>query len=204
MLCLVSGATPTLRRFARHGCYGRLVVPTSGDWPLRGLVWACDNSAFSGFEPGRYIRMLERLRDHRGCEWVTAPDVVADAEATLLNFEQWEPVLRVNYGRPVALVGQDGMTPDDVPWDAIRALFIGGTTEWKLGPAARALIEAAQERGKWTHMGRVGTGIRIRYCQALGLDSIDGGVFSTHPEQGFGNFTRLLTNPEPSLEAAAV
>jgi hypothetical protein len=52
------------------------------------------------------------------------------------------------------------------------------------------------------HVGRVGTKKRIRYCQAIGADSIDGGVFSTHPRQAFGNFTDLLLNPEPNLEAA--
>lgn len=202
MICLVSGATPTLRRHSRLGCYGRLIVPTSGDWPLRGMPWACDNSAFSGFEPGRYINMLERLRDHPGCLWVTAPDVVADAEATLLNFEQWEPVLRVNYGRPIALVAQDGLDPEEVPWDRIAALFIGGTTEFKLGAEARELVVEAHDRGKWVHVGRVGTRKRIRYCQAIGAQSIDGGVFSTHPEQAFGNFTRWLLEPQPSLEAA--
>jgi hypothetical protein len=202
VVCLVSGATPTLRRYSRTGCYGRLIVPTSGDWPLRGMVWACDNSAFNGFEPDRFIRMLERLRDHPGCLWVSSPDVVANAEATLLNFEEWEPVLRVNYGRPVALVAQDGLELDAVPWDRLQALFIGGTTEWKLGPDARELATEAKARGKWLHVGRVGTKKRIRYCQAIGADSIDGGVFSTHPEQGFGNFTALLLNPEPNLEAA--
>lgn len=202
MICLVSGATPTLRRYARHGCYGRLVVPRSGDRPLPGLTWACDNSAFAGFEPDRYIRMLEYLRDVPGAQWVTAPDVVADAEQTLLAFEQWEPVLRINYGRPVALVAQDGLAEEDVPWDKIHALFVGGTTEYKLGAEARALVELAKERGKWVHVGRVGTGKRIRYCQAIGADSIDGGVFSSHPRQAFRNFTDLLLNPEPALEAA--
>lgn len=202
MICLVSGATPTLRRFARLGCYGRLIVPTSGDYPLRGLPWACDNSAFAGFDPDRFIRMLERLRNHPRCMWVSAPDVVGNAEATLQAFEQWEPVLRVNYGRPVALVAQDGLTVEDTPWDDIHALFIGGTTDWKLGAEARVLIEAAKARGKWVHVGRVGTKKRIRYCQHVGADSIDGGVFSTHPLQAFNNFTSLLLNPEPNLEAA--
>lgn len=203
MIALVSGATPTLRRWARHGCYGRLVVPTSGDWPLRGMSWACDNSAFWGFEPERYVRMLERLRDHPGCRWVAAPDVVADAEATLQAFEQWEPVLRVNYGRPVALVAQDGLTLADVPWASISCLFIGGTTDWKLGAPARELIGAALARGKWVHVGRVGTGRRIRYCQALGVTSIDGGVFSTHPLQAFRNFTPLLLTPELACREGA-
>lgn len=202
MICLVSGATPTLRYYARYGCYGRLIVPTSGDYPLPGLPWACDNSAFGGFEPGRFVRMLERLRDWPGCEWVTAPDVVADAEATLLAFEQWESVLRVNYGRPVALVAQDGLSADDVPWSDIRCLFVGGTTEWKLGADARELVAEAKARGKRVHVGRVGTRKRIRYCQAIGADSIDGGVFSTHPRQAFRNFTRVLLDPQPSLEAA--
>lgn len=203
MICLVSGATPSLLTWARRapGVYGRLINPRSGDSPIPGLPWACDNSAFSGFEPDRFITMLERLRDEPGCLWVSAPDVVANAQETLWQFEQWEPVLRLNYGRPVAFVAQDGLSAGDVPWDRLQAFFIGGTTEFKLGAEARELAGEAKARGKWIHVGRVGTKKRIRYCQALGADSIDGGVFSSHPRQAFRNFTDLLINPEPSLEA---
>lgn len=62
VICLVSGATPSLLTWARRapGVYGRLINPRSGDSPIPGLPWACDNSAFSGFEPDRFITMLGR------------------------------------------------------------------------------------------------------------------------------------------------
>ncbi|MET7951049.1 hypothetical protein [Micromonospora sp. NPDC005324] len=35
---------------------------------------------------------------------------------------------------PAALVAQDGLKAPAVPWHAIDALFIGGSTAWKLRP----------------------------------------------------------------------
>ena len=196
MICLVSGATPTLRRFAHLGCYGQLINPRSGDWPELGLPWACDNGSFAGFNEALFWRMLERVSFFTGCRWVTAPDVVADSARTLSLFHTWAPRLH-ELGFPVALVAQNGLVPEDVPWDDIAGLFVGGDTAWKLGPQAAELVRIANGRGLWTHMGRVGTGKRIRYCQWLEIDSIDGGVFSTHPLQAFRNFTKLLVQPDP-------
>src|SRR6266567_778281 len=42
----------------------------------------------------------------------------------------------------------------DVPWDVFDALFIGRSTDWKLGPAAEALVREAKQRAKWVHFGR--------------------------------------------------
>jgi hypothetical protein len=42
-----------------------------------------------------------------------------------------------------------------VPWDAFDVLFLGGTTDWKLGPAAADLTAEARRRGLVVHMGRV-------------------------------------------------
>ena len=108
-----------------------------------------------------------------GCLFVTAPDVVGDAAQTLRNFAEWRSELD---GFPVALVGQDGLGVP--PWDEFDALFIGGTTEWKMGAQARRLIREAKERGKWVHMGRVNSYARGRYARWLGCDSIDGTQFS--------------------------
>jgi len=46
--------------------------------------------------------------------------------------------------------------------------------DWKLGAAARALVADAKARGKWVHMGRVNSGKRLRYAEAIGCDSCDG------------------------------
>lgn len=109
--------------------------------------------------------------------WVVAPDVVADASATLLRFRLWRPVL--DYLKlPIAFVAQNGQENLPVPWDAIRCLFIGGSTEWKLGYHAARLIREAQSHGKWVHMGRVNTLRRARLASALDVDSIDGSSLS--------------------------
>jgi hypothetical protein len=59
-------------------------------------------------------------------------------------------------------------------WPRIDALFIGGSTDWKLGPAARTLVREAKRRGLWVHMGRVNSLKRIAYAAEIGCDSIDG------------------------------
>lgn len=51
---------------------------------------------------------------------------------------------------------------------------IGGSTGWKLGPAARALVCEAKRRGQWVRMGRVNSLKRIAYAAEIGCDSIDG------------------------------
>jgi hypothetical protein len=75
----------------------------------------------------------------------------------------------------VGFVAQDGCEHGLVPpWWSFDALFLGGSTAWKLGPDARALAGRAKQRGKWLHMGRVNSLRRLRYAQAIGCDSVDG------------------------------
>jgi hypothetical protein len=122
--------------------------------------------------------MLDRLHHVGGrCLFVTVPDVVGDALATARQFERWwtAPARR---GLPVALVAQDGLQDMgrwlSTAWPRIYALFIGGSTAWKLGPAARALVREAKSRALWIHMGRVNSLKRIAYAAEIGCDSIDG------------------------------
>lgn len=142
------------------------------EWP-----WAADNDAFSKWDEGRYRDMLDRIEGREGCLFVTSPDRVGDAWGTLQLFNEWFPLLEGRF--PVAYVGQDGQDDDvPVPWEAIDAFFVGGTTEWKMGTQAAALTREAKARGKWTHMGRVNSYERARYARWLGCDSIDGTQFS--------------------------
>lgn len=46
------------------------------------------------------------------------------------------------------LVAQDGLERLRIPWNSFDALFIGGTTEWKLGAAARAIARDASLHSK--------------------------------------------------------
>jgi hypothetical protein len=89
----------------------------------------------------------------------------------------------------VAFVAQDGLESLTVPWDDFDVLFIGGTTEWKLGPQARALVADAKARGKWVHMGRVNSERRYRYAHAIGCDSVDGTYLTFGPDE---NLPKLL------------
>jgi hypothetical protein len=132
-----------------------------------------DNGAFAGFDATRFVAMLDRYRQERGCLFVVAPDVVGDAASTLKLWPFWSQAIR-GYGFPVAFVAQDGLTARMTPWTELDALFIGGTTAFKLSREARMLAGYAKARGKWLHMGRVNSRRRVKYALQLGVDSIDG------------------------------
>jgi hypothetical protein len=116
------------------------------------IQWAADNDCFAGFDEGRYLNMLQALTCRPGCLFITCPDVVADAGATLRRFDQWRPVLQLVWAtvneddvdpdqpvhQPIAFVAQDGQERLPVPWERFEALFVGGSTQWKLGPHAAA------------------------------------------------------------------
>lgn len=155
--------------------FGRLFQPRHVNAVARTaelMPWAADNDAFHNFDEPRFRAMLERLEGHPGCLFVAAPDVVGDADTTLERFQTWGPAIRRKL--PVALVAQDGLTLAGVPWEEIDALFIGGTTEWKMGGSARRLVDAARARRVWVHMGRVNSYQRAVYAAAIGCDSVDG------------------------------
>lgn len=136
--------------------------------------FAIDNGSFAKFDAKAFLSLLERERARKElCRFVAVTDVVGSARRTLELFERWSvlPELR---GWPLALVAQDGQEDLEIPWDDIAAIFIGGTTEWKMSRHAAACIKAAKALGKWAHVGRVNTPARFEYFEDLGADSIDG------------------------------
>jgi hypothetical protein len=180
-LLLVSGATQTLPKYPE---VGRLIVPRARNRPeTLALVprrWAMDNGAFSKFRADLFLAMLQQFRTASGCLFVVAPDVVANAGSTIELWAQWAPVIR-GAGFPVAFAAQDGLRPDAVPWEC-DALFIGGSTAFKLSREARSLAAYAKARGKWVHMGRVNSRRRLRYAMQIDIDSIDGSSLSWFAE----------------------
>lgn len=180
-MILVSGATATVDRYAGSGCIGRLLRPGNGNRPTA-LPWAADNGAFTGFDADKFRDFLDRIANASGCMWVAAPDVVADHSATLERFASWEPEMH-RAGFPVAFVLQDGADPSSVPWSSCDAVFIGGSTRWKVSEMARGLIMHARRRGKRTHMGRVNTRSRMLIAHQFGVDTIDGTKFSKWPDE---------------------
>jgi hypothetical protein len=145
--------------------------------------WIADNECFEAtkFRPRRFLAMLDRRSEHRQtCVFVTVPDVVGDAAATLRRWRVWQPILA---GWPLAYVAQDGADATSVPWSDMSALFVGGSTEWKLGADAAALAECAHSKGMWVHMGRVNSRRRTLYAASIGCDSVDGTALTFRPDE---------------------
>lgn len=151
-----------------------IVTPKQGNRIPEGAWFCADNGAFGKGYPGDdgWWRWLSTLPADR-CRFAVAPDVVGDAEATMKSSLPWLPKIR-SLGIPAAFVAQDGAETVGVPWDEFDVLFIGGSTEWKLGEHARALVSEAKSRGKDVHMGRVNSAKRMRYANSIGCDSADG------------------------------
>lgn len=153
-----------------------------------GVVWCADNGAYSDkFVEAEWWRFLvKHAGDAATCLFAVAPDVVGDAQATIERSTPWMPKIRA-LGYPVAFVAQDGQEDLPVPWDAFDVLFIGGSTEWKLGHHARRLAAQAKRRGKRVHMGRVNSAKRYRYAAAIGCDSVDGTYLAFAPDANLQN-----------------
>lgn len=156
---------------------GRLVCPVNWSGAAKtnevGIPWAADNRAFVDFQPGKYSLMLAGISGLTPI-FVTAPDVVGDAKATDILWRFWAPIIEAHDLAP-AYVAQDGF--ERIPHNA-RAVFIGGTDEFKLGAEGRRACKEAHRRGLWLHMGRVNGIGRIGYANELGVDSIDGTQWS--------------------------
>lgn len=197
MIVLVHNAPATLAPYkSKH--LGVLSSPDRFYPDVEGWKWAADNGAFSGFKPDKFRRMLDALYGLPGCLFVTSPDVVGDATRTLELFEEWYDEL-VAAWLPLALVAQDGLTPDQVPWQRIDSLFIGGSDGFKMGEDAAQLVAQARVRDKWVHMGRVNGHQRMRYAKAIRCDSMDGTSLSWFRDTYLPEFLNHASQPPQML-----
>lgn len=172
---------------------GLMLTPNKGNVPWAGMPWAADSGLYTAagqraFDVSAYLRWLQARRAHRAdCLFATAPDVVGDAAATWTRSAPVLPQIRA-LGFPAALVAQDGWASAPGDWTAFDALFVGGTTAFKLSEPAYALAQEAKRRGKWVHMGRVNSGRRFRAARGAGYDSVDGTYLAFAPDT---NMARL-------------
>lgn len=183
MLYFATASGPRVREAMAAGTLGMIANPASGNVVMPGVRWCADNAVFGGKYPGdiEYLSWLSERRQYVStCVFATAPDVVGDAWATLERSAPMFELIR-ELGYPVALCAQDGLEDLVVPWDEFDVLFIGGSTEWKVGPAAAGLVAEAKQRGKWVHMGRVNSLRRLRIADAMGCDSVDGTFLAFGP-----------------------
>jgi hypothetical protein len=98
---------------------------------------------------------------------------------TLERFREWH--MWLCHLQRLAFVLQDGAErPGRVPWEApgLAAVFVGGSTRWKLGPEAADLVRQARRRGLHVHMGRISSARTIRYARSIGCTSFDSSRYS--------------------------
>jgi hypothetical protein len=176
---------------------GYIDTPAQGNVRPAGVTWCADNGCYSDkWDEQKWWKFLtDNAHDAASCLFAVAPDVVGDALATHERSAPWLQKIR-DLGYPVAYVAQDGLESLELPydgtdwWDSFDCLFVGGSTAWKLGPHARAIVAEAKARGKWVHMGRVNSEKRYRYAHAIGCDSADGTFLTFGPDV---NLPRLKT-----------
>lgn len=147
-----------------------------------GRKWCADNDAFHGlFCPDTFRHWLAKMSTFSNrCVFVACPDVVGDAEATLQLWREWAPLID-RLGYVPAFVCQDGQKPNQIPGIA-EAIFIGGSTEFKMGVSARDCVAEGKRRRAWVHIGRVNSQRRLAYFSSLGADSADGTTVNRGPE----------------------
>jgi hypothetical protein len=184
-----------------EGTLGAFVTPATRNKVRHGWKWGLDNGAYAGFDEDAYLSALEAYRPFMaGCLFVAVPDVLYDWEATLASWRDWCDYL---HAWPRAIVLQDGATIESIPWDEAHTLFIGGSTEWKLSPDARALITEGVRRGMPVHMGRVNSFSRLKYADSLGCATADGTYLGFGPDTNLPKLLRWLdrnqANPEFNL-----
>lgn len=249
MLYLANPSTAPIRAQITGFRLGAILTPRQGNrLPADGL-YAIDNGCgpTSKGEPGSgypgdeaYLHMLAQAAEAEGadpcdpdthrCLFAVAPDVLADAEATLARSH---PMLGwIDYfGFRPAYVAQNGQEHLPVPWDDFQALFLGGSAEcapcgyvrphtdlarrrcpycrrplveWKLGAAARELTAEARARGKWVHMGRVNSLTRLLYAEKIGCDSCDGTYLTNAPNKLLPVLLDWLDKADRQAELAGI
>jgi hypothetical protein len=163
-----------------------MTTPAQGNRIPDGARYACDNGKFGKGWPGadRWFEWLTTTVDQYGpqrCLWAVAPDVPFDAVSTLTESRPWLAKIRA-LGIPAAFAAQDGSENDLIPWGEFDVLFLAGSTEWKIGPAAARLATEAKVRGLTVHMGRVNSLRRMTIASTFGCDSADGTYLAFGPD----------------------
>lgn len=195
---LTGVSNPAVRAIAHSADIGLLVTPDTGyvgqipSYPF----WAADNGCFN--HPERSVEdFLRWLAKVPVGLFASAPDVVGNAQFTLQRSLPTLPLIRA-LGWPAAYVAQDGIEQTEVPWEEFDVLFLGGTTEFKLGSIAQEYTRQAKLKDKKVHMGRVNSYKRLKLASEWGCDTVDGTFLAFGPRVNLPKllrwFERLKTN----------
>jgi hypothetical protein len=190
-----------LQRFP--GQLAHLMGPERGGWRTPLADFALDNGAYGlrktgGYPHGRLLGLYGKMEGrvlHDWCMrpvWVAVPDVVYDARATLAQWRWAAPYWDALYMVRLALVVQDGMTPDDV-WQLDRqpdVVFVGGSTDWKW-----ASLSTWTQYFRHVHVGRVNWYEGLWQAAEAGAESCDGTGWFRGPPHGkqYQGLIRFLT-----------
>lgn len=195
-----------IAELATHGI-GECFVRGESCWPPRRRPWFYDNGAFGDWRSGRpfdakaFESDLAIIREGSAGrpDFIVCPDLVAGGTASLEFSLGWLPKLRsLCPGQRVYLAVQDGMVEANLPkglGSYFNGVFVGGTAPWKLETGPR-WVRLAHRNALPCHIGRVGTGERVRWARLIGADSLD----SALPLWGADNlrvFLDSLTGPGP-------
>lgn len=111
--------------------------------------------------------MINQATKYKPPMFIVAPDVVGCHDRTLVLWNHYFPLLK-EFGFPIAFVAQNGCTIDLIP-ESADWIFVGGIDPWKMEN-----IENFVGHGRPVHVGRVNSIGRLKYCESIGVDSVDG------------------------------
>lgn len=171
-----------------------------GGWRQPVGMFAIDNGRFPCWRKGSkwnesaFLKLIDTAMPHMP-RWIVVPDVVGNCEATLREWDAWEPRLR-QLGVDLAFAVQDGATKEIVPSNA-DIVFVGGTTDWKWHTAWMWCHAFPR-----VHLARVNTE-KWLWCSAnCGAESCDGtGWFRGDKKQTRG-LVRYLEMSQQGLSPA--
>jgi hypothetical protein len=167
-----------------------------------------DNGCFSNFDEAAFMRMAQIAIYDNDCKWFAMPDVVGSHTDTIHNFNVYVKKLskhfipKPDFSKKAAFVIQDGCNWRSIPWHQIKAVFLGGTTKFKMSRTAWVILEEAKKKGKWVHVGRVNTPPRITYFHGI-ADSIDGTGMAKYDQMlddAIDTITRLNKSTQMRLD----
>jgi len=120
----------------------------------------------------KFIDLTYRLDPGR-LAFVASPDIIADPDQTLELFYGWRPHF-LHLRLRTALVLQDGMTTQDIPWPELEAVFVGGTDQYKFSPDVYRICLQAKQHRKWIHFGRINSKRKLSLAHDYHAHSVDG------------------------------
>ncbi len=195
-------AKPHLRQQLLDNGFGVLLTPWGvSRTPSVEWKWAADNGCFSPrWEEARWLRWITNNPAPETALFATIPDVVGDHAQTLERWPKYASMVKA-MGYKTAFVLQDGASIPELPLEEMDALFIGGSTEYKLSEDARRIVQHCKDAGKWIHMGRVNSARRIKIAYSWGCDSVDGTYLAFGPDANTPRLIQMMNraHPQPTL-----